>query len=65
MQDEFSGYYDDDGNKLNPDLVPKPPLCLSCKKYEDLAEEILCTLLQLGYKKDEEFICYDYENRYE
>lgn len=65
MQDEFSGYYNDDGNKLNPDLVPKPPLCLSCKKYQDPNEEILCTLVQLDYTKEQEFICYAYENKYD
>jgi hypothetical protein len=30
--DEINGYYDDDGNQLNPELIPKPGLCLTCKK---------------------------------
>jgi hypothetical protein len=25
-------YYDDDGSELNPNLIKKPQLCLSCKK---------------------------------
>jgi len=29
---ELNGYFDEDGNQLNPDLIPKPGLCLTCKK---------------------------------
>jgi len=35
------GFFDDDGNVLNPDVVPKPSLCLSCAKDEDRGEEML------------------------
>ena len=28
---EINGFYDDDGNKINPSLVPKPGLCIICK----------------------------------
>jgi len=59
--DEFSGIYDDDGNKINPDLIPKPSLCVSCKKDEDPAEEILCLLNRADQQDDPEFHCYAYE----
>jgi hypothetical protein len=59
-------YYDDDGNELNPDLYPKPQLCLSCKKNEDEDEfeEILCNLNRLDQTDDSEFKCFAYENIY-
>ena len=57
----MNGYFDDDGNKLNPDLIPKPDLCLSCTKNEDPNEEILCNLNRLDQDGDNEFICYAYE----
>ena len=57
----MNGFYDDDGNKLNPDLIPKPDLCLSCTKNEDPNEEILCTLNRLDQAGDDEFVCYAYE----
>lgn len=59
--DNISGFYDDDGNKLNPDLIPKPQLCLSCKKDNDPDEEILCHLTRLDQRNESEFICYAYE----
>ena len=40
--DEINGYFDDDGNQLNPDLIPKPGLCLTCKKDTDPNEEKNC-----------------------
>ena len=32
MTEEINGIYDDDGNKINPDLIPKPSLCIFCRK---------------------------------
>ena len=32
MEDHKLKYFDDDGTEINPDLVPKPDLCISCKK---------------------------------
>lgn len=55
-------YFDDDGNELNPDLFPKPQLCLSCKKNDDPNEEILCNLTRLDQRNEPEFICFAYEN---
>ena len=59
--EEINGYYDDDGNKLNPNLISKPALCLSCKKNDDLNEELLCNLNRLAQRNAKEFICYAYE----
>ena len=58
----INGFYDDDGNKLNPDLYPKPHLCLSCKKNDEGGmEDILCTLTRLDQVNKKEFVCYAYE----
>ncbi len=57
-QDGFSGFYSDDGEKLNPDHIIKPGLCLTCAKNNDPSEYILCTLTQLG--DYDEFICHAY-----
>lgn len=57
-EDEQSGYFDDDGNKLNPDLVNKPGLCLLCAKDEDPHELVECNLNRLGQADEkEEFKC--------
>ena len=61
--DENSGYFDDDGNKLNPNLVPKPFLCMSCEIGDDPEEEVLCNLTRLGQKAGEEFKCFGYKRK--
>jgi hypothetical protein len=56
--DELSGYFDDDGNKLNPDLVPKPGLCLLCTQDENPHELVLCNLNRLDQVSEKnEFRC--------
>ena len=55
-------YFDDDGTEINPDLIPKPELCLICKKQNDPAEEIICTINRLDQSDDEEYKCYAFEN---
>lgn len=57
-----SGYYDDDGTEINADLLPKPGLCLTCKK--DSAgekEEILCVVTRNDQKGHKDFECGAYE----
>ena len=63
--EEISGYFDDDGNKLNPNFNPKPSLCLSCKsnETEDEFEEILCNLNRLDQLDGKEFKCFDYRQK--
>ncbi len=65
MMDEPDGkwrYYDDDGTEQNPDLIPKPSLCVSCAR-DGLPgeEEILCNLNRLDQRDDDDFKCYSYE----
>jgi len=57
-------YFNDDGTEVNPDLFPKPQLCLSCKKNDNTDEEILCNLNRLDQQFDSEFKCFAYENMY-
>jgi len=57
-------YYDDDGNELNPDLVPKPALCTMCMNDDDPHEEILCTLTRFDYRDGEEFKCFAFESKW-
>jgi len=59
--DELNGYFDDDGNPLDPDLISKPGLCLICKKDLDPNEEILCNLNRLDQRNQDKFVCYAFE----
>ena len=52
---------DDDGNELNPDLIRKPALCVSCAKDGDPSEEIVCCLNRLDQQDEAEFKCFAYE----
>jgi hypothetical protein len=54
-------YYNDDGKEFNPDLLPKPSLCATCKKDNDPNEEILCNLTRADQQGEEEFVCYAYK----
>ena len=54
--------FDDDGTEINPDLIPKPGLCLICKKLDEQSEEILCSLNRLDQSNNDEFICFAFEN---
>ena len=56
------GYFSDDGTPLNPDLIPKPALCLSCRKNDDPYEEVLCNLTRLDQRNNTGFICFAYDN---
>ena len=53
-------YYDDDGNEQNPDLYPKPTLCLSCELDDILSELVPCNLNRFGQKAGKEFRCGSY-----
>ncbi len=59
------GYFDDDGNKLNPNHISKPDLCTTCSKDEEEHEEILCNLNRLDQADDDGFMCYAYESKFE
>ncbi len=57
----FDGFYNDDGTKFNPYLHPLPELCLSCKKKEDVNEELLCNLNRMDQVGSKIFKCHAYE----
>jgi hypothetical protein len=57
-------FFDDDGNEIDPALIPMPGLCLNCEKKDDSDEEILCNLTRFDQRNDQEFICYAYVSRY-
>ena len=45
MDNNQPKFYHDDSTEVNPDLVPKPDLCISCNKDGlNANEDILCTL---------------------
>jgi hypothetical protein len=54
-------YFDDDGTEVNPDLFPKPALCLTCRHNDDPNEELLCNLTRLDQRDEDEFKCYAYK----
>ena len=62
MKEDIPKYFDDDGTEINPDLIPKPSLCISCKK-DGLSgeEEILCNLTRADQQGEDEFQCEAYE----
>jgi len=62
MNDNHPKFYNDDGTEFNPDLIPKPDLCISCKK-DGLSgeEEILCNITRADQQGEDEFICDAYE----
>ncbi len=53
-------YFDDDGNELNHDLIPKPSLCVGCinDDTEDENERVLCTLTRFDQNGEDEFKCF-------
>jgi hypothetical protein len=57
-----SGYFNDDGTEINADLVPKPGLCLTCRKDNAGGkEEIMCVLTRNDQKGDKDFKCGAFE----
>ena len=65
MKDEISCFYDDDGTKINPELISNPGLCVTCKKNDAGGmEEILCTLTRSDQRGEKDFECDAYEPKY-
>lgn len=63
MTDQGFRLFDDDGNEINPDLIPKPSLCVSCKKDGDPSEELLCQLTRADQQDEDEFECFAFEEK--
>ena len=60
MNEEMRGYFNDDGTPFNPNLMPRPSLCATCKKDTDPKQEILCNLNRNDQDEDI-FMCFSYE----
>lgn len=64
MDDSIPKYFDDDRTEVNPDLVLKPDLCITCKKDDQAGkEEILCNLTRADQQGEDEFYCEAYEEK--
>ena len=62
MTEHIRKYFDDEGNEINPNLISKPDLCITCKKNElSGEEEILCNLTRADQQGQDEFTCDAYE----
>jgi hypothetical protein len=59
VPEEINGFYNDDGTKIDPDLVPVPGLCVICKKHRsaDWEENMLCILNRNDYRNEDSFKC--------
>lgn len=62
MTEHVPKYFDDDGTEINPGLISKPDLCVTCKK-DGLSgkEKILCILTCADQQGQDEFVCDAYE----
>lgn len=58
-----SGFFDDNGNPINPDLIKKPSLCVACANDDNPSEEIPCTLNRYDQRNKKEFICYAFTKK--
>lgn len=59
---KISGFYDDDGIKINMNIIPKPSLCISCINNDNPKEEVFCNMTRNDQKYEEEFNCFAYKN---
>ncbi len=60
---EFMGIFDDDGNRIPVESIPKPSLCEQCLQDDNAKgmEEVLCLLARCGHMldtEDEVFVCH-------
>lgn len=57
--------YDYDGSEIYPDLLPKPSLCVICKKDDRGGiDEIQCVLTRVGQREEKNFECHRYEPKF-
>jgi hypothetical protein len=62
MDEQFE-YYDDDGTRINPALIPKPSRCVTCRKDDDPEEDVVCLLTRMDQMGEREFVCDGYEEK--
>ncbi|MGD9931443.1 MAG: hypothetical protein AB7U05_15580 [Mangrovibacterium sp.] len=60
-----SGFFDDDGNPVNPELIPVPGLCIICKRYqeEDWNENMFCQHNRYNQRNNPDFKCGAFEKQ--
>jgi len=65
MDEDINGFFDDDGNKIDFNSIPKPGLCLLCKHddWDDWDENLLCAMNRWDQKDEEEFECGAFEQK--
>ena len=62
MAERIHGYFNDDGTPVNPDLMPKPGLCATCRKDDQPDQEAACHLIRMEQQGEERFVCFAYES---
>ncbi|MCB2203542.1 hypothetical protein KQI65_02245 [bacterium] len=63
---EFMGMYDDEGNEVSPESIPRPELCRNCIRDEEKEgmQSVLCMLARCGHMLEGgEFTCHSYAAR--
>jgi hypothetical protein len=63
MSDKINGFFYDDDTPGNPDLMPKPGLCVSCRYDDDLKQEIPCVLNRMDQRGEVDFKRGAYEKK--
>lgn len=61
--DKIFGFFDDDGYKINMDLIKKPDLCLICIHDNNPRQEFLCNMNRNDQKNHDEFKCNAFKNK--
>lgn len=59
--EEIHGLFDDDGFKINTELIKKPGLCLTCVHNNDPNQELLCNMTRFDQEGESEFVCYAFK----
>jgi len=61
MEIDLTVIYDYDGSEIYPDLLPKPSLCVICKKNDRGGiDEIQCVLTRVSQREEKNFECHRY-----
>jgi hypothetical protein len=57
--EDINGFYDDNGNKIDLNTIPVPPLCTICKNnhVDDWHENLLCLMNRNDQRNKKEFVC--------
>jgi len=63
MGEIFNGFYSDDGELINPEIIPLPGLCLICKSHQDddPEENLLCQMNRYDQRNNQDFKCGAFE----